>query len=85
MEQKQPCGNTGIVNFCRLCKFQPAFTHAPRGEQTRHETLKNLSQLLLLEKVDLKLELKTFENLEHRVCGTSHVHDCRGQDTVFTW
>jgi len=40
MEQKQPCGNTGIVNFCRLCKVQPAFAHAPRGERTRHETPK---------------------------------------------
>ena len=40
MKQKQPCGNTGIVNFCRLCKVQPAFTHAPRGERTRHETPK---------------------------------------------
>ena len=58
----------------------------PRVENEHGTKLrKNLSQLLLLEKVDLKLELKTFETLEHRVCGTSHVHDCRGQDTFFTW
>ena len=88
MEQKQPCGNTDIVNFCRFCKCHPAFTLRPRGEGHKARNSERISISCCLKKVycvDLKLELKTFENLEHRVCGTSHVHDCRGQDTFFTW
>ena len=60
MEQKQPCGNTGIVNFVGFVKFNLRLP-MPRVENEHGTKLrKNLSQLLLLEKVDLKLELTTF-------------------------